>query len=89
VRVVAKPPGEGGVMMNTIEQSRLYRSFAEGRTDVEIWDDNYSEDGWAYFSIVTFSQGTAKKLAYVRVKGWRIQKRTYGANGDDQWVESD
>ena len=75
--------------MNTIENTRLYRSLAEGRTDVETWDDNYSEDGWAYFSIVAFGQGTARKLAYLRVKGGRIQKRTYDENGDDQWVDAD
>jgi hypothetical protein len=75
--------------VKTIENTRLYRSLAEGRTDVEIWDDNYSEDRWAYFSIVAFSRGTARKLAYVRVKGKRMQKRAYDENGDDQWVEAD
>jgi hypothetical protein len=49
--------------LNIIETTKLYCSLAEGRTDVEIWDDNYSEDGWAYFSIVAFSEGTARKLA--------------------------
>ncbi len=75
--------------MNAIESTRLYRSLAEGRTDVEIWDDDYSEDGWAYFSIVAFNQETARKLAYVRVQGGCIQKRTYDENGDDQWVDAD
>jgi hypothetical protein len=75
--------------VKAIENSNLYRSFARGRTDVEIWDDNHSEDGWAYFSVVAFSRGEARKLAYVRVKGGRIQKRTYDNNGDDLWVDAD
>ena len=75
--------------METIRNTGLYRSLSKHRTDVEIWDDNYSEDGWSYYSIVALRQGAAKKLAYVRVKGDKIQKRRYDANGDDLWVEAD
>lgn len=72
--------------METIQNTRLYRSLSEGRADVEIWDDNYTEDGWAYFSIVAFNDGTARKLEYIRVQDDRIQKRTYDVNGDDLWI---
>ena len=75
--------------MDTLQNSNLYRSLSAGRTDVEIWDDNYSEDGWAYFSIVAFNAGTAKKLAYARVKDGQIEKRTYDVNGDDLWIAAD
>jgi hypothetical protein len=75
--------------VNAIEHTRLYRSLAGGRTGVEIWDDNYSEGGWAYFSIVALSRGTARRLAYVRVHGGRIQRRTYDENGEDHWVDAD
>jgi hypothetical protein len=74
--------------MKSIQNSDIYRSLCKGRTDVEIWDDNYEEAGWAYYSIVAHSQGTARKLAYVRLNGERIQKRTYDNNGDDLWVDT-
>jgi hypothetical protein len=63
--------------------------LSEGRTDIEIWDDNYSEGGWSYFSIVAFRDATAQKLAYVRVRDGKIQMRTYDENGDDLWIETD
>jgi hypothetical protein len=72
-----------------LRNSNLYRCLSKGRTDIEIWNDNYSEDGWAYFSIVAFGHGTARKLAYVRVKGGQIQKRTYDGNGDELWIAAD
>ncbi len=72
--------------MDTVQNSGLYQSLSQGRTDGEIWDDNYSEDGWAYFSIVAFNEGTARKLAYVRVGNGQIQKRIYDVNGADLWI---
>jgi len=73
--------------MKAIQDTIYYRSLSQGRTDVEVWDDRFSEDGWDYFSIVAFSQGTAKKLAYIRVKSGQLQRRIYDENGDDHWVE--
>ncbi len=75
--------------MSTLKNSNLYRTLSAGRTDVEVWDDNYVEDGWAYFSIVAFSQGTARKLAYARVRDGQIERRTYDVNGDDLWIPAD
>lgn len=75
--------------MKFIEYTKLYRSLSEGRSDVKVWSDDYLEGGWAYFSIVASKNGTARKLAYVRVKDERVQKRTYDKNGDDLWVDAE
>ena len=75
--------------MKMIQDTIYYRSLSEDRTDVEIWDDKFSERGWDYCSIVAFSQGTARILAFVRVKRGQAQRRMYDENGDDLWVDVD
>ena len=44
----------------------------------------------AYCSIVSrFGEGNIRILAYVRVYGGRLQRRTYDAAGDDLWVAAE
>jgi hypothetical protein len=71
--------------ITVIENTSIYCGIASLRSGVEIWDDNYLEDGWAYFSIVARDPGAVRKLEYVRVKGNVVQLRSYDKNGDDLW----
>ncbi|WP_445362206.1 hypothetical protein ACJJIQ_13850 [Microbulbifer sp. ANSA003] len=73
-------------METIIQDSDIYQEIASGRDDVEIWDDNHIEDGWAYWNIVSNSSGVVRKLAYLRIKNNQIQKRTYDEEDDDLWV---
>ena len=75
--------------MDSILKTNLYRSFAHGRTDVELWEDNCMENGWRLFSIVAFSQGNTTILAQVRVKDGQIQNCVRRENGDDLWIATD
>jgi len=40
-------------MESLIMRSKIYQSIDTGRDDVEIWDDEYVEDGWSYWNIVS------------------------------------
>ncbi|MEJ2612576.1 MAG: hypothetical protein P8179_21580 [Candidatus Thiodiazotropha sp.] len=73
-------------MEATIKDSEVYKEIAYGRNDIEIWDDDYIEDGWAYWNIVSSNEGVVRKLAYLRIKENQLQKRTYDDKGDDLWV---
>jgi hypothetical protein len=73
-------------MESLIENSSIYHTIANGRNDIEIWNDEYIEDGWSYWNVVTRNAGVVKKLAYLRIKDNQIQKRTYDDQGDDLWV---
>jgi hypothetical protein len=73
-------------MEELIKNTETYQEIAVGRDDIEIWDDDYVEDGWAYWNIVSRSAGVVKKIAYLRIKDNQIQKRIYDDQGDDLWV---
>lgn len=73
-------------MESLINNTKIYQTIASGRDDIEIWDDEYIEDGWSYWNIVSRNAGVVKKLAYLRIKDNKIQKRTYDAQGDELWV---
>lgn len=73
-------------MEELILNSQLYKDIAEGRDDIKIWDDKYTEDGWVYWNIVSSNSGVVKKMAYLRLKENIIQKRTYDDEGDDLWI---
>ena len=75
--------------IETVKSRALFQRHSAGGNEVEIWDDNYNDDGWNYFSIVAFSDGTAHKLDYVRVKDGSMQRRTYDETLDDLWIEAD
>lgn len=69
-----------------IKQSKIFQEISSKNDDIEIWDDAYVEDGWAYWNVVSNKSGIVRKLAYLRIKGNQIQKRTYDDEGDDLWV---
>ena len=73
-------------MEEIIKESNLYKSIIAEKANIELWDDNYEEDGWVYYSIVSNDLGLVRKLEYVRTKYNKIQKRIYDENGDDLWV---
>ena len=73
-------------MEEIIKESNLYKSIIAEKANIELWDDNYEEDGWVYYSIVSNDSGVVRKLEYVRTKDNKIQKRIYDENGDDLWV---
>jgi hypothetical protein len=73
-------------MEELIRNSELFKEISDGRLDVEIWDDEYTEDGWAYWNVVSRNSGVVKKLAYLRIKESTIQKRSYDEQGDDLWL---
>jgi hypothetical protein len=70
-----------------ILNSHLFRSLAEGRTDVELWQDNHAEDGWELFRIVTFHRGSATILAELRSKDGQTQHRVHDEHGVESWRE--
>lgn len=74
-------------MESLIEKTSLYKSHLETSTGVEIWGDNYVEDGWKYYSIVSRNNGIVRKLEYVRINNRIIQHRKYDSNGDDLWLK--
>ena len=76
-------------VMDGILKTKLYRSLAEGRKDVELWEDNCPEDGWRLFSIVAFSRGEATILARIRMKDEQIQNSVRGENGEEAWVATE
>jgi hypothetical protein len=67
---------------------RLFRSLAAQHPVVDVWADaGIVEDVWSYFWIVSeFAPGSIRNLAYVRLKGDRLDRRTYDEAGDDLWV---
>ena len=71
-----------------IAQSNLYKTHLKTSVNVEIWDDNYTEEGWRYYSIVSNSNGLVRKLEYVRIKNGIMQQRKYDEKGDDLWLEA-
>ena len=77
---------EVGVMDNILN-SKLYKELLSTYPNVEIWDDEYEEDGWQYWNIVTNQDAFVKKLEYIRFKDSVMQKRTYDENFDDKWIE--
>ncbi|SBS31185.1 hypothetical protein MSP8886_02014 [Marinomonas spartinae] len=72
-------------MEELIRNSEFFKEISDSRLDVEIWDDEYIEDGWAYWNVVSRNSGVVKKLAYLRIKESTIQKRSYDEQGDDLW----
>ena len=78
----------GNKMEKLIKQSELYKTYQTSKTGVEIWDDNYTEEGWKYFSIVSNNNGVVRKLEYVRIKEGQLQLRKYDEKGDDLWLET-
>ena len=73
-------------MEELIKSSTTYQEITADIDDIEIWNDNYVEDGWVYWNIVSRNAGVVRKLAYLRIKDNQIQKRTYDDQGDDLWV---
>ena len=74
--------------MESIRNTNLYRSLTEGRKDVELWEDNFTEDGWSFFSIVTFAKGEVNVLAHLRTKGGAVQNRTRDEDGKELWIDT-
>ncbi len=74
--------------MDEVRKSTLFRSLATQHPDVDVWaDPDYTEGGWSYFWIVSkFDASSVRNLAYVRVQGRQLERRTYNDEGDDLWV---
>jgi hypothetical protein len=56
-----------------------------------VWPDPDAPDtAAAYFSVVwRFGEGNVRILAYVRVHGGRLERRTYDEVGDDLWLPAE
>jgi len=74
--------------MDEILTTDLYRSLAEGQKNVELWQENFTEEGWSFFSIVKFTKGEAAILAQLRMKDGQIQNRARDAAGAETWVDT-
>jgi len=77
--------------MELVQASVLFRSLAAQHPGVEVWPDPDAPDaGEAYLSVVSrFGEGNVRILAYVRVRGGRLERRTYDEAGDDLWVPAE
>ena len=72
----------------TAVDSVLFRSLAAQHPGVERWPD--PDTGAAYFSVVSrFGEGNVRILTYVRVRGNRLERRTYDEAGDDLWLPAE
>lgn len=80
-----KPLGQ--LLTDKILKSNLYRSLAEGRKGVELWQDNQVADGWAVFRIAAFQRGQATFLAELRAKDGHTQYRVRDERGVESWVD--
>lgn len=74
--------------MDTVQRSTLFQSLAATHPCVDVWEDSgYNEGGWSYFWIISrFEPGSIRNLAYVRLQGSRLERRTYDLSGDDLWL---
>ena len=77
--------------MEEVRRAALFRSLAAQHPAVDVWADaGYTEGGWSYFWIVSeFAPGSVRNLAYVRLQGGRLERRTYDEAGDDLWVPAE
>ena len=77
--------------MEAVQASALFRSLAVQHPGVEVWPDpDAPHADWAYFSVVSrFGEGNVRILAYVRVAGGRLERRTYDEVGDDLWLPAE
>jgi hypothetical protein len=76
--------------MDVVRQSALFRTLGAGHQGVNVWEDEgYRKGGWSYYWIISEEPGTIRNLAYVRHRAGRIERRTYGAAGDDLWVPAE
>jgi hypothetical protein len=78
-------------IVTTVGASSLYRRLVAAHPGVEVWpDEGFSEGGWSYAWIVSrFGEGAVRNLAYVRLRGGRLQHRTYDDAGDDLWLPTE
>ena len=67
--------------------SSLFRRLAAAHPAVEARaDGGPAGDGWSYAWIVSRrGERAVRNLAYVRLRGGRLQRRTYDRSGDDLW----
>jgi hypothetical protein len=73
-----------------VEATFLFRRLAGAHPGVEVWpDEEYTEGGWSYASIVSRFDGNVRILAYVRLRPGQLQRRTYDKAGDDLWVAAE
>ncbi len=73
--------------MDTIKASALYRDLSAGRKNVEVWEDNFTDGQWAYYSIVAFGRGEIDILANVRVQDGALQQRTSRPEAEETWAD--
>jgi hypothetical protein len=74
--------------MDRIKNTNLYRSLTDGRNDVELWEDNFTQDGWSFFSLVVFAKGEMNVLAHLRAKEDMIQNRIRDEQGNEVWIDT-
>jgi hypothetical protein len=72
-----------------VQASRLLVDLSTSHPNVEVWPDEYVEEGWEYFSVMSVERPIHRKVGYVRVKGERIERRTYDSAGDDLWIPAE
>ena len=75
-------------LIDDIKNSSLYRRLTEGRSDVELWQDNHAVDGWDLFRIVILKRDTATVLADLRAKEGRVEQRVVDEHGVEAWLEA-
>lgn len=69
-----------------IEASRVDAACAANRPNVEVWPDEYIEEGWEYLPVISIDRPVHRKIAYLQVKNGRIDCRTFDSDGDDWWA---
>ena len=77
--------------MEEVQQSALFQSLTAQHPGVEVWPDSDAPDASAcYCTVVSrFGDGNVRILAYVRVSGGRLERRTYAEAGDDLWLPAE
>ena len=75
--------------MEVILNSKLYRSLAGGRHDIELWEANRPENGWTLFSIVSRRGSDATILAELRLEDDQLQQWVVGDQGNQQWLAAE
>ncbi len=80
--------GKENATMASVEESELFRSLSAQHSGVEAWlDDLADTDGWSYYWVVSHpADGTVQSLARVRLGGGQLQRRSYDAEGNEEWL---
>ena len=73
-----------------IQSAPIFSALSARYSDIEIWPDaDFSEGGYAYYWLVSQSDGSTRLLSYLRCRDGVCEQRTYDEAGDDLWISAD